>query len=989
MTRRVDTCDPGRERESEERGTPSVSAVAGSPRTRVEDNNTTGVGPSALRGKIASFGPFRLHATERLLETNGTALKIGSRALDILITLLEHAPEVVSNRDLMRRVWGQLVVDEVSLRVHVAALRKRLGDGDSSVSYVTNIPGQGYCFTGEVTWVAAQATPRKARTTGPQLPREPLLMVGRDAAVRELTAQLKKQRFVSIVGAGGIGKTTIALTLAHRLLAEFQGAVRFLELGAVEDARLLGSLLASQLGLATVSDQPLPVILTHLREQRMLLVFDSCEHLIEAIAALTENIFRETAQVHILVTSRESLRAEGEQVHHLPPLECPPHTESLTATQALGFPAVQLFVKQVAHSGHAFELTDADAPIVAEICRRLDGIALALELAASRVGVHGVRGTASLLDRQFRLLWRGRRTALPRHQTLSATLDWSYNLLSQTEQLVLRRLAVFVGGFSLEAALDVAAESLDPAVLTETLATLVDKSLVNSDRTTAMRYRLLDTTRVYAWQKLTGSREDLKIVRRHCEHMIQATEQFRATIWATPSPENIDLFVLNLSNLRAALDWSFSDQGDTGLGAKLAGASACLFFQVGLLPECAAWAERAIGALDTLFKGTRIELELLACFASSLMITRGNVLTTHTALARALDIAGRLEAAPMHLYLLHALYKWQVRSGDFRGLRELTDRIEAVTKRMADPFADAIAHGFFAFTCFYTGDNHEVRRHARIALAAPIHSSKLNVASFGSVHRTKHVLAHNLWVLGYPHQAMVMAAEAVQEADTLNQPFAFCYVLNSAVVVALETGDWPRAEELIHRLSNIATKHHFFTYARLAVGWQGYLAVLRGDLLQGIGLLQTALAALHEDGYELYRPQLSVTLAEGLAQTGERELAYSTICEAVSWAETRGRVLDSIELSREKGEILTSMSQGHTSEDEAFLLQSLKLARERGLLSLELRVGISLARLWADRAQPDKALELLEPIFNRFSEGFQTRDLVAAANLLQQLRSRN
>jgi predicted ATPase/DNA-binding winged helix-turn-helix (wHTH) protein len=954
------------------------------------EDDALAAGPSAFRGKIASFGPFRLHATERLLEKNGTALKIGSRALDILITLLEHAPEVVSKRNLIQRVWGQLVVDEVSLRVHVTALRKRLGDEASSVSYIANIPGRGYCFASAVTWAEAEATPSKTPTAAPRLPREPLLMVGRDNAVRELTTLLKKQRFVSIVGAGGIGKTTIALTLAHRMLAEFQGAVHFLDLGAVEDPRLLASLLASQLHLVAVSDQPLPVILTHLREQRMLLVFDSCEHLIEAIAALTENIFREAPRVHILVTSREALRAEGEQVHHLPPLECPPpYAESLTATQALGFPAVQLFVKQVVHSGHVYELTDADAPIVAEICRRLDGIALALELAASRVGVHGVQGTASLLDKQFRLLWHGRRTALPRHQTLGATLDWSYNLLSRTEQLVLQRLAVFVRGFSLGAALDVAAESLDPAELTETLATLVDKSLVTSDRTTAMRYRLLDTTRAYAWGKLTESGEDLKIVRRHCEHMIHALERFGVTIWALPSPESIDFFVLNLGNLRAVLEWSLSDQGDRGLGAKLTGASACLFFQVGLLPECAAWTERAIKALDTLSKGTQLELELLACFASSLMITRGNVLTTRTALAGALDIAEHLKAAPMQLFLLHALYKWQVRSGDFRVLRELTNRIETAAKEIPDPFANAIAHGFFAFTCFYTGDNHEVRRHARIALAAPVHSSKLNVAGFGSVHSTKHVWAHNLWVLGYPHQAMVMAAEAVQEAADLNRPFTFCYVLNSGVVVALETGDWQRAEELIDRLSTIATKHEFLTYARASLGWQGRLAVSRGDLSQGIKSLQAALAALHEDGYELYRPPLSLTLAEGLAKAGRRELAYSTICEAVSWAETRGRVLESIDLLRAKGEILASMSQKDTSEGEACLLKSLQLARQRGLLSLELRVGISLARFWAARAQRSKAIELLDPIFDRFSEGFQTRDLVAAANLLQQLRSRN
>ena len=986
MTRGVDTCDPGREGEEEERGAPHASAVGGSPPPREEDD-APAVGPSALRGKIASFGPFRLHAAERLLEKNGSPLRIGSRAIDILITLLEHAPEVVSKRDLIRRVWRQLVVDEVSLRVHVAALRERLGDGDSSVSYIKNIPGRGYCFAGVVTWAEAEATLRKTPTAAPQLPRKPLLMVGRDKVVRELTVQLTKQRFVSIVGAGGIGKTTIALSLAHHMLSEFQGAVHFLDLGAVEDARLLASLLASQLGLAAVSEQPLPVILTALREQRMLLVFDSCEHLIEAIAALAENLFRDAPQVHILVTSREALRAQGEQVHHLPPLECPPpDTESLTATQALNFSAVQLFVKQVVHSGHAFELTDADAPIVAEICRRLDGIALALELAAARVEVHGVQGTAALLDKQFELLWRGRRTSLPRHQTLSATLDWSYNLLSPTERLVLRRLAVFVGGFSLKAALDVVAEGLGPAELTETLATLIDKSLLTSDRTAAMRYRLLDITRTYAWQRLTESGEDLKIVRRHCEHMIDALEQFGATIWALPSPESLQFFVSNLSNLRAALQWSLRHQGDTGRGAKLSGASACLFFQVGLLSECATWTERAIEALDTLSKGTGLELELLACFASSLMISRGNIVTTHTALARALDIAERLEVAPMELFLLHMLYKWQARSGDFRGLRELTDRIETVTKQIADPSADAIAHGFFAFTCFYTGDNHEVRRHARIALDAPVHSSKLNVASFGSVHRPKHLLAHNFWVLGYPEQALVMGAEAVHEAADLNQPFTFCYVLNSGLIVALETGDWQRAEELIHRLSTIATKHELLTYVRASVGWQGRLAASRGDLSRGVELLQTALAALHEDGYELYRPEFSLTLAESLAKTGERELAYSTICEAVSWAETRGRVLNFIDLLRVKGEIRTSMSQQYAGEGEVFLLQSLKLAQQRGLLSFELRVGISLARLWADRAQRHKALELLDPIFNRFSEGFQTRDLVAAGNLLQQLR---
>jgi hypothetical protein len=394
-------------------------------------------------------------------------------------------------------------------------------------------------------------------------------------------------------------------------------------------------------------------------------------------------------------------------------------------------------------------------------------------------------------------------------------------------------------------------------------------------------------------------------------------------------------------------------------------------------------------ALDTLSKGTRLELELLACFASTVMLTRGNVPAIHTALIRALDIAERLRAAPMQLYILHALYKWQIRSGDLRGFRELTDRVEAVAKQTADPLADAIAHGFSAVTCFFTGHNDEVRTHARIAFAASVHLSKLSLASFGHLHKVRCILARNCWVLGYPEQAVATAEESIREAEHLNHPFTLCYVLMTCVIVPLETGDWQRAEELVHRLSTIATKHRLFTYARASVGWRGCLAVSRGDLSAGVQLLQTALASMHEDGYELYRPQLSLTLAEALRKTGQGELAHSTICEAVAWAETRGRILDLVDLLRVKGEILTSMSQQYTSEGEACLLKSLQLARQRGLLSLELRTGTSLARLWADQAQRDKALELLDPIFNQFSEGFQTRDLVGAAALLQQLRSRN
>jgi DNA-binding winged helix-turn-helix (wHTH) protein len=339
--------------------------------TQEEAARTDGPTRGSTFPRVAAFGAFRLRVTERILEKDGIPVKIGSRALDILLTLVERAPNLVIKRDLISRVWGNLVIDESSLRWHVASLRKTLGDDESGARYVTNVVGRGYCFAALVTWTTEAPIAVEREATSPcatRLPRHPLRMVGRDGAVRDLRKRLIEQRFVSIVGAGGIGKTTVALAVAHELLAEFPGAIHFLDLAAVEDPRLVAGALASELGTSVVSDNPLPVILTFLREQRTLLVLDSCEHVIGAVAALAESIFRDAPQVHILATSRESLRAQGERVHHLSPLECPPaDAVSLTATQALAFPAVQLFVEQVAASGYPFELGDADAPIVGEI----------------------------------------------------------------------------------------------------------------------------------------------------------------------------------------------------------------------------------------------------------------------------------------------------------------------------------------------------------------------------------------------------------------------------------------------------------------------------------------------------------------------------------------------------------------------------------------------------------------------------------------------
>ena len=470
--------------------------------------------------EVVCFGPFRLYASRRLIERAGVPLHLGARALEILIVLIQNAGKVVNKNDLMAMVWPDVTVGEGCLRVQVAALRKALGDGTSGARYVTNISSRGYCFVAPVSYSKAPrplALECCAAEQSNSLPSRPKRVIGRDETALRVSTELASERFVTITGPGGIGKTTIAISVAQKLLVDFAEAVCFFDLGSLSDPVVLPRFFASKLGLSIQSSDPIPAIVSFLRDRRMLLIIDNCEHVIEAAAALAERIVQAAPQVHILATSRESLRAEGECVYWLSPLDSPPDNSDLTAAQALNFPAVQLFVERAAASGCRFELNDAEAPAVAEICRRLDGNALGIELAAARVNASSIRDIMALLNNRSGLLLEGRRTAQARHKTLMATLDWSYGLLSGPERVILRRLSVFVGVFTLGAACSVAADGdIDDKQVVVAVGRLVTKSLlaVSADAKTTW-YRLLNSTRVYAAGKLNECGEMDAVRRRH------------------------------------------------------------------------------------------------------------------------------------------------------------------------------------------------------------------------------------------------------------------------------------------------------------------------------------------------------------------------------------------------------------------------------------------------------------------------------------------
>jgi len=440
------------------------------------------VTPTAQTRATMSFGPFSLVPSERLLTKEGVPVELGGRALDILIALVSRPNESISKKDLLSLVWRDVTVDEGSLRFHVASLRKALGDGKDGARYITTLAGRGYCFVAAVSRSGDESNgPAAVDGSFPHanLPGRLMQLIGRGDDVVKLSAQLTAARFVTIVGAGGVGKTTVAIAVGHHLTEAFAGAVLFVDLGMLSDPDLVATTIASMLGLSVRSNDATPSLVAYLRDKRILLILDTCEHLIDAVAALASHIVMAAPQVHILATSREAIQAEGEHVYRLDPLACPPDNTGLTAAVAQTFPAPQLFLQRAVASGARLDLGDTEAAIVVSICRKLDGLALAIELAARRVGAYGLQQTAALLDQRLTLLWLGLRTAPPRQRTLRAMLDWSYGLLSELERIVLRRLAVFVGDFTIDAALAVVTSAtIDQAVVFGAIDSLVAKSMV-------------------------------------------------------------------------------------------------------------------------------------------------------------------------------------------------------------------------------------------------------------------------------------------------------------------------------------------------------------------------------------------------------------------------------------------------------------------------------------------------------------------------------
>ncbi|WP_443697902.1 ATP-binding protein [Pseudomonas sp.] len=916
---------------------------------------------SDLSEQAVHFGPYRIHPRQRLVLEAGRPLRLGRRAVEILLILLEQAGNVVSKQELIARVWPTSVVEDGNLRVHMAALRKALGDGQAGQRYIVTVAQRGYSFVAplsiEPMTIPADGIPQ---SQAHNLPLRRTRMIGRQALIDALVQQLPQQRFITLTGAGGIGKTTVALRVAELLIGHYRDGIRLLDLAPLSAPSMILPNLAALLDLTPAEHAPLLTLARSLQARQLLLVIDNCEHLLDDIALISETLLRHAPDLHILTTSREALRAEGEYVQRLEPLACPPATGN--RAQALGYPALQLLIERAMSHQDSFALSEAELPLAIDICQRLDGLPLAIELVAAQIERFGLPGLLVQMEDNFRLLTRGRRSALPRQQTLRATLDWSFDLLSPCEQICLRRLAVFRGGFSLaSAAAVIAGEQIAPAEVLGSITQLVAKSLLNVEPgDDEMVYRLLDITRTYALEKLSVAAELDTTRERHAARCLALMEQAREDWERTATQPWIDRYAPLREDIRTALDWGLGDQGAHLLGIRLTVSAMPLWQELSLLREHGLYVGKALARLaQSPAPNPHLHMALQLALGSFSYHTQGGTPQTIDAFACARrlaeannDLSGQLRAVSGHMAV-------NLCCGNYRQALAQSLHFDQLSPQAA-PLLDLSAQRLRVLAQHFAGDQALAQHNGEQVIQRMAHSGHLNrfTHGFGVQYdqsvASLTILARILWLRGFPERAWRTANQALELALQINHGTSICYTLALAgVVIARYNGDATTARSLLDLLMQQAQKHAvqlFHTWAR------HYAGTAPEQDMHGLGLVADTLVTFN-------------------ARAVDAAMFERARNGAAGWC--------TAEVLRVRAEHIDDPQAA-----EALLLDALGLAHQQGALAWELRSATALARLWQRQDRRQAARELLNAVYARFTEGFATQDLIGVRRLLDELQDK-
>jgi predicted ATPase/DNA-binding winged helix-turn-helix (wHTH) protein len=948
--------------------------------------------PGQDRRPVYKFGAWEIDLARREMRLNGVPADVGSRAFEIVETLVQSAGELIDKYDLMNRVWPGAVVEENTLQAQISAIRKALGPDRGLLK---TIAGRGYRLLGN--WIVQQEdfaaagtqTVEPARSYVTNLAAPPGALIGRKNAEAQLLELLSTYRMVTMTGPGGIGKSVLAQAAARNLLATFGGDGLLVELVSLSDPALVPFAVATVLGLKQGGDAiSFESVAREIGARKLLLVLDNCEHLIEGAARLAETLVRSCPHTTVLATSREVLRIDGEYVYRVPPLDVPaPGGDG--DQDILGRSAVQLLITRTKALNADFSPRGEALQLAGAIARQLDGIPLAIEFAAARVATLGLQQVAARLHDRFNLLTRGLRTALPRHQTLLATLDWSYELLSETEARVLRHLAVLNGDFSLDAAAAVTG-NLDAVSVADSLAGLVVKSLVAADfQAGDDHYRLLDTTRAYALEKLRGAGEHREAARRHAEYFRETLIPAEVDSNSLPQADWQRRYARHLGNVRAGLEWAFSADGDSQIGAALTAAAVPLWVHLSLFGECRERAELALAQLDDgAIDATRLRMQLSAALGWSLMYGQGRARDAGPALAVTLELADRLDDKDYRLRALWGLCIDQFNNGEFLKALEFALRFTKAAEGSADPTDLMLADRLLAVSLHLLGDQNAARRHIdRVDASLDRLADKPRIFPLDLRISTHYFRARILWLQGLADQAMRLVEHNIEEGRANGHALTFCSVLGQgACPIAFLAGDLDAAERYGEALFEHTERHAIRLWRLWAGCFKGMVMAKRGDIDAGLALLRSE---IDRAGDARLLPRFLLPLGEFAACLGEAneiEKGLAAVEETLGRCKARHEQWYVPELLRIKGELMLKDTQGQSvSSAERCFSEALKLAGRQGALFWELRSALSLARLRVGQNRKTDARRILAPVYEAFAKGRQIADVREARALLDGL----
>jgi predicted ATPase len=696
-------------------------------------------------------------------------------------------------------------------------------------------------------------------------------------------------------------------------------------------------------------------------------------------------------RVTVLATSREIMRIQGEAVYHVPALDVPALEQKMPDI-IRGHSAVELFVTRAKALDLGFSPQPEDLRSIAEICRHLDGIPLAIEFAAARAALVGPEQVAASLRDRFALLTSGRRTTISRHRTLRAALDWSYRLLSKEEQRLLRHLAVFPAGFTIEAAQAVGGMGLADLSVVEQLSSVVSKSLcerVNSG--TQTRWRLLETIRAYGLEKLAENGEYPAAARRHAQYFQDLVSPIAASSRTWLSRDDAIRCGRELDNVRAALDWAASSpDGDAEIGARLTAAFAPIWQMLSLMGELR---DRVECMLATPTPGLHLtretEVRLWIAYGEALVMTFAPVERTRNAIRRAIDLTGDVDDVDLQAGLIYAQWSIELMSGNQGAALIAARQVAAATSRGSDTLrlaGDSVLGTSLLYSGKFTDAQDYLQRVVDFYVApADGHHPTLLRRDRRVLARAR--LARVLGLRGYMNKAYAEARFSFEMAESSGAGITVCWTVHDALCpIALMMGDLAAADGAIAAMSDWATRMNATLWKMMATCWLGRLLIERGEAARGIELISHPLEACEQTGWQMGYVEFLGCVAEGLTRLGRFEEAGAKLERAIAWAEQSGEAWYQSELMRMKGDLLLRQSGGSLAiEAENCFRIACEIARAQGALFWELRSTLSLARMRTAQGRHDETRQLLAPVYDRFTEGFSTPDLRAARTLLEGL----